>query len=405
MKCKWETARLDSFADVKGGKRLPKGTRLTSTPNSHPYIRVRDLGKSKVLELENGYEYVDDETQQKISRYTVSKDDIIISTVGTVGQIGIVGDSLDNANLTENCVKLENLSGIDREYLYYYLVSGIGQHEVLKGTVGAVQSKLPIKNIQAINIMYPKDYEDQKRISSILSALDKKLQLNININNNLENLAMTIFNNAIKQSKSVTYVELGSLADVKGGKRLPKGASLTDVSNSHPYIRVRDLNSVVFASLSENYGYIDDEIQKTISRYITIADDVLISIVGTIGLTAIVDESLNEANLTENCVRLTNLDDISPEYLLLYLRSQSGSEEIKKGTVGAVQAKLPIKNIQAISVPLLPQSELKPLNGKLKALFNQLSANVIESKRLTDIRDTLLPKLISGELDVSFIDI
>lgn len=185
MKCKWETARLDSFADVKGGKRLPKGTRLTSTPNSHPYIRVRDLGKSKVLELENGYEYVDDETQQKISRYTVSKDDIIISTVGTVGQIGIVGDSLDNANLTENCVKLENLSGIDREYLYYYLVSGIGQHEVLKGTVGAVQSKLPIKNIQAINIMYPKDYEDQKRISSILSALDKKLQLNININNNL----------------------------------------------------------------------------------------------------------------------------------------------------------------------------------------------------------------------------
>lgn len=216
---------------------------------------------------------------------------------------------------------------------------------------------------------------------------------------------MTIFNNAIKQSKSVTYVELGSLADVKGGKRLPKGASLTDVSNSHPYIRVRDLNSVVFASLSENYGYIDDETQKTISRYITIADDVLISIVGTIGLTAIVDESLNEANLTENCVRLTNLDDISPEYLLLYLRSQSGSEEIKKGTVGAVQAKLPIKNIQAISVPLLPQSELKPLNGKLKALFNQLSANVIESKRLTDIRDTLLPKLISGELDVSFIDI
>lgn len=216
---------------------------------------------------------------------------------------------------------------------------------------------------------------------------------------------MAIFNNAIEQSKSVTYVELGSLADVKGGKRLPKGANLMSIPNSHPYIRVRDLNDVVFASLSANYEYVDDETQKTISRYITTTDDVLISIVGTIGLTAIVDKSLNMANLTENCVKVTNLHGISPEYLLLYLRSQHGSEEIKKGTVGAVQAKLPIKNIQALSVPLLRQSDLQSLNDTLKVLFNQLSINVAESKCLTDIRDSLLPKLMSGELDVSNLDL
>ena len=225
------------------------------------------------------------------------------------------------------------------------------------------------------------------------------------INKNLEQQAMAIFNNAIEQSKSVTYVELGSLADVKGGKRLPKGANLMSIPNSHPYIRVRDLNDVVFASLSANYEYVDDETQKTISRYITTTDDVLISIVGTIGLTAIVDKSLNMANLTENCVKVTNLHGISPEYLLLYLRSQHGSEEIKKGTVGAVQAKLPIKNIQALSVPLLPQSDLQSLNDTLKVLFNQLSINVAESKCLTDIRDSLLPKLMSGELDVSNLDL
>lgn len=216
---------------------------------------------------------------------------------------------------------------------------------------------------------------------------------------------MAIFNNAIEQSKSVTYVELGSLADVKGGKRLPKGANLKSIPNSHPYIRVRDLNDVVFANLSTNYEYVDDETQKTISRYIATTDDVLISIVGTIGLTAIVDKSLNMANLTENCVKVTNLHGISPEYLLLYLRSQHGSEEIKKGTVGAVQAKLPIKNIQALSVPLLPQSDLQSLNDTLKVLFNQLSINVAESKCLTDIRDSLLPKLMSGELDVSNLDL
>lgn len=225
------------------------------------------------------------------------------------------------------------------------------------------------------------------------------------LNENLLQQANAIFNNAIEQSELISHVELGSLADVKGGKRLPKGVNLIPIPNSHPYIRVRDLNDVVFASLSANYEYVDDETQKTISRYITSTNDVLISIVGTIGLTAIVDKSLDKANLTENCVKVTNLQGISPEYLLLYLRSPNGVEEIKKSIVGAVQAKLPIKNIQAIRIPLLPRSELQSLNDILTTLFNQMSTNVAESKNLAGIRDSLLPKLMSGEIDVSVLNL
>ena len=195
------------------------------------------------------------------------------------------------------------------------------------------------------------------------------------------------------------------MADVKGGKRLPKGVNLITEPNSHPYIRVRDLNNVVFASLSADYEYVDDETQQLISRYITAAGDVLISIVGTIGLTAIVDNSLDNANLTENCVKVTNLNGITPEYLLLYLRSTAGVEAITKGTVGAVQLKLPIKNIQAISVPLLSETDAESLNEILLPIFNQISANVTESKLLAETRDALLPKMMSGELDVSDIDL
>ena len=198
---------------------------------------------------------------------------------------------------------------------------------------------------------------------------------------------------------------MGALSDIKGGKRLPKGVNLITEPNSHPYIRVRDLNNVIFASLSKDYEYVDNDTQKSISRYITATGDVLISIVGTIGLTAIVDESLDNANLTENCVKVTNLVGITPEYLLLYLRSTAGIEAIKKGTVGAVQLKLPIKNIQAIPVPLLPESEMEPLNDVLLAIFSQIAANVAESKNLAEARDVLLPKLMSGELDVSDLDI
>ncbi len=208
----------------------------------------------------------------------------------------------------------------------------------------------------------------------------------------------------MQQSESISFVELGSLADVKGGKRLPKGVNLITKPNSHPYIRVRDLNNVIFASLSSDYAYVDDETQKSIARYITSAGDVLVSIVGTIGLTAIVDDTLANANLTENCVKLTNLKGITPEYLLLFLRSKEGIEAINKGTVGAVQLKLPIKNIQSIPVPLLLPIEMQALDDILSVIFNRISTNVIEVKMLSELRDTLLPKLISGELSVSEIN-
>lgn len=180
----WKECTIGEIAAVKGGKRLPKGVKLITERNSHPYIRIRDL-TTKKLELKSSYEYVDDETQKSISRYIVDSGDILISIVGTIGLIAIVGDSLDGANLTENCVKLIDVNdNVDKEFLYYFLISSMGQEEIKKGTVGAVQPKLPIKNIQSIKMLLP-PITVQKQISGILSALDLKIELNTAINKNL----------------------------------------------------------------------------------------------------------------------------------------------------------------------------------------------------------------------------
>lgn len=176
--------RIKDVADVKGGKRLPKGKQLITEPNSHPYIRIRDLGQQKVLELNSQYEYVDDETQESIARYIVNSGDILISVVGTIGLIGIVGKSLDNANQTENCDKITNLRGVNRDYLYYFLISSEGQHEISKATVGAVQPKLPLKNVQNLEFPLP-SMEVQHKIVNVLNKIDEKIRINGQINNNL----------------------------------------------------------------------------------------------------------------------------------------------------------------------------------------------------------------------------
>ena len=189
--------KLGKVATVKGGKRLPKGINLITKPNPHPYIRVRDLNGKKTLELDGSFEFVDDETQKAISRYIVTGGDIVLSIVGTIGLVSVVGDSLNEANLTENCVKLTSLSGIDRDYLYYYLKSSYGQQEIARGTVGAVQAKLPIKNIQDISIPLP-DEVTQRKIADILSSLDAKIEVNQRINDNLYEIVNAYYTSLFK---------------------------------------------------------------------------------------------------------------------------------------------------------------------------------------------------------------
>ena len=134
--------------------------------------------------MDNSFEFVDDETQKTISRYIVDNGDIVLSIVGTIGLVAIIGKSLDKANLTENCVKLTSLTGINRDFLYYFLKSSFGQQEITRGTVGAVQAKLPIKNIQDIKIPLPDEFT-QRKIAAILSSLDEKIEINQKINKNL----------------------------------------------------------------------------------------------------------------------------------------------------------------------------------------------------------------------------
>lgn len=325
--------------------------------------------------------------------------DIIMSVRAPVGDLNVTPVDMC---LGRGVCSLRMKNG-NQDFLFY-MMKYYMPHLINKesGTIFGSVNKNDINNL-VVDI--PNNTATQQKIARCLTMFDDKIELNNAINNNLEQQATALFNNKLSNLHSISYVKLNTIADIKGGKRLPKGVNLIVNSNTHPYIRVRDLNNTIYASLNSNYEYVDDETQKAISKYTVSTNDILISIVGTIGLIAIVDNTLEGANFTENCVKLTNLKEITPEYLFLFLKSMEGKNAICKGTVGAVQLKLPIKNIQSISIPILNKAELCTLNNILSTIFSHISNNIIESKKLSDLRDALLPKLISGELDVSEIDI
>lgn len=169
----WEVLELKDIADIKGGKRLPKGYNLVNEDSGFPYIRVADMSKGSI---DDSYiKYVPVEIEPMIKNYKISKDDLFISVAGTLGIVGSAPEKLDNANLTENANKICNIK-CDRNYLLYYLQSQYIQNVISnERTVGA-QPKLAIARIQKFLICQP-ETDEQHRIAKILSTIDDRIEL------------------------------------------------------------------------------------------------------------------------------------------------------------------------------------------------------------------------------------
>lgn len=220
------------------------------------------------------------------------------------------------------------------------------------------------------------------------------------LNDNLEATAQAIFKeqfasfyDADELPNGYSIASLDSLCTVKGGKRLPTDCELLDVPTEHPYIRVRDIGSSRYVCLTNQFQYIDEETHSAISRYIVNTGDIVISIVGTIGLLGKIHSSLDKANLTENCVKLANIHTVTSDYLYYTLCYKKQIKEIELLTVGAVQAKLPMYNIQAMKIIVPPIKIIEEFQNKMNVFNGQIEANTVEMQRLCEFQETMLAKM------------
>lgn len=194
---------------------------------------------------------------------------------------------------------------------------------------------------------------------------------------------------------------LGNLLNIKGGKRLAKGAPFAEIQTPHPYIRVTDFTNGTIRV--ENLKYITAEVQAPIARYIIRQADVYISIAGSIGLVGVIPEELDGANLTENAARLVIKDSsqLDRNYLAKYLATEYGQQQIQGLTVKTTQPKLALARIAWIKIPLPPLPEQQRIAAVLGALDAKLGALAVEVARLEELFRTLLEELLSGRLQVA----
>ncbi|PPJ65223.1 restriction endonuclease subunit S [Cuspidothrix issatschenkoi] len=168
----WKEICLGDLANVKGGKRLPKGHDFSNIITPFPYIRVVDLDNYSVKF--SNLQYLKAEDREIIKNYIINTEDVYISIAGTIGRVGIIPQILDKANLTENAARIiiNDHKILDKYYLAFYLTSKKGKNEVNRRTTKTSQPKLAIARIKQIPILVP-PLPEQKSIAHTLRTIQK----------------------------------------------------------------------------------------------------------------------------------------------------------------------------------------------------------------------------------------
>jgi len=184
---------VSQIAKIKGGKRLPKGNKLTSEVTPYPYIRVTDFNDDGTID-ENSVQFITEEIQKNISRYTISKDDVYISIAGTIGKTGVVPDSLDNSNLTENAAKIVLNQHCLRDYFYFFTTSSSFSEQAIKQTRTAAQPKLALERLAQVVLPLHGIAEQKEIVEHVRATRQLKIEL--------ENIATKKFSqlNALKSA-------------------------------------------------------------------------------------------------------------------------------------------------------------------------------------------------------------
>jgi len=383
--------------------------------DGYPMVRVTDI-KYGYINLSNSQKVSEEVYKEFTKKYHPKQGDILFSRVGSYGNSSFVKYNRHFC-LGQNTVCISSdRTKIDPFYLYFCLNSYSIKEQVDSFVGGSSQPTISLKNIKCLEIPVPPLLTQQK-IAGILSAYDDLIENNTRRIEILEEMARMLYREWFVKFRfpgheAVQFVEselglipegwevvnIGKIAKVKGGKRLPKGKVVLDNKTNHPYIRVKDMNDSGLEI--SDIKFIDDETYQSIKRYTISSEDIYISIAGTIGRVGCIPKALSGANLTENAAKICEINFIYQKLLLNFLHSELGQSQIKSKVVGTSQPKLALFRIEEILLVIPPINIQEKIINFFSDCYKKIDNLKEKNINLRKTRDLLLPRLISGEIDV-----
>ena len=404
MKSNWEIVKAEDFCFTvtDGTHDSPK-----AKENGHYLITSKHLAPYNI-DFSTAKKISKEDYQKVIKRSPVEQWDILFSMIGTIG-ITYLEKNTDIYYACKNMGIFKFNGDKDKAYwLYYYLHTPQAKEYILGHLRGTTQQYLPLGSLRDFPIQVPAA-EIRNNITSILRSLDDRIAVNTAINENLEQQIQAILLNMIQQDSkkdSIETVKLGEYLYIKG--RIGwKGLKKDEYLDSSDY-RIINGESLTKDGIDWNKaGFISKERYDESPEIMLQVGDILLSKDGTIGKIGYVDNLDSPSTVASGIFVIRNIKPniISTQFIYYLLKSKLFSAFIASRTEGSVIPHLYQKDFMEFAFPLPNADEMSQFDALTSPLFATIIKNLRENEFLTATRDALLPKLMSGEIDVSAVKI
>ena len=401
----WKEYKYTDLCSLIGGG-TPKTSEPTYWGGNIPWLSVKDFGNDEK------YVYTTEKTITEAglnnsSTKLLHKDDIIISARGTIGAIAMLASEMA---FNQSCFGIRSNDLVDQQYLYYLTRTKIT--ELQKNSHGSVFDTITRDTFDKICCYIPPK-DEQKRIATILSSLDDKIKVNRRINENLEQLAQALFKSwfvDFEPFKDGEFVEselgmipkgwrvgrLNEVAYINPPRTLKKGqnALYLDMKNmptSGPFPSNWDFKEYTGGMKFQNQDTLMARITPCLENGKVAYINFLHKDEVAFGSTEYIVMTAKDGFIPELLYFLCR-DDAFKGYATKNMNGSSGRQRVSGETIGNYIIAIPPKNV------------ISSISDYYNVIMDYIRKNGVESRCLAELRDTLLPRLMSGELNVNEIE-
>ena len=418
----WKECKLGDYCDFQNGYAFKSSEFKTN--GEYKIVKIKELKDGLVKFLDDSAS-VDIHDIKEFEKYKIYRNDVLFALTGDpvskpnplswVGRVSIYRSD-ENALLNQRTCKIKKSERIDNKFLYYYFRQWENFYALAsKATGSASQANISTNTIADTIIKLP-PLPTQQKIAAILSSLDDKIELNNKINTNLEQQAQALFKNWF-----VDFEPFGG--KIPEGWKVGKLEDIADYYNGYAFSSKELLNEPeencldVFKQghIKKGGGFISDGTKsryplskcEKLKNFILKKGDILMAMtdmkgnVAILGNTAImpVDDKYI-VNQRVGLLRAKENLNIDYPYLYLLTNDHDFLMDLRSRANSGVQVNLSSTAIKESEVNIAPKEVYKQFNDIILPLFEKILANQQENQKLANIRDTLLPKLMNGEIEV-----
>ncbi len=413
----WKTYKLKDIVDQDRGISYGIVQPGQHDPNGVPILKINNLtGNSFNI---NELHLVSKKVEEKYKKTRLRGGELLVSLVGSLGEVFTVPTEMIGYNVVRALAVIPVLKEFSPNWVMYYLRAPFAQNILQQIATTSVQATINLKELREINIPFPEKNE-RDSIASILSALDDKIELNLQMNKTLEEIAMALYKHWFIdfgpfQDGEFVASELGEIPEgweVKSVGQVVKiiggfaFKSKDFKERGETVVKIKNIsNNLVSIEGSDCIGY--DIGAKTNKKFLINSGSFLIAMTGAeVGKVGVVPDYSQKLWLNQRVGMITAPSFESADILIgNFLQSSDGYETIQNLAYGSAQPNISTNGLESISLPI--PGDILVIAEFLKKIDNwhhMKISNYTENQTLTQLRDTLLPKLISGEVRVKDVE-